>query len=242
MLRWRWRPLSSHADKARCQEWFAKICAQYLSSSRVYLELWSVASDLGRPVAQRPHTGINGDNDPIDVVEIGTKIHKRGSIVQVKVLGILGLLDDGETDWKLVAIDVEDPIASQVNTVADVEAFSCGQFKDCEFAHKVIEETHILWKDLIQEKSPKLNTETFCTGAAYSASSEKWENTVASQPAVGNPHECPKKLTSGTSFTLILRTSKLFGVSISKQNTGHYSSDMHIKALFIKLLIFYLDE
>ena len=28
-------------------------------------------------------TGAKGDNDPIDVIEIGSKIHKRGAVVQV---------------------------------------------------------------------------------------------------------------------------------------------------------------
>lgn len=33
----------------------------------------------------------------------------------------MGLLDDGETDWKIVVIDVNDPLASQLNDIADVE-------------------------------------------------------------------------------------------------------------------------
>ena len=39
-----------------------------------------------------------GDNDPIDVVEIGARQYKAGSIVRVKVLGVLGLIDAGETE------------------------------------------------------------------------------------------------------------------------------------------------
>ena len=40
-------------------------------------------------------TGCNGDNDPLDVCEIGSRIHERGSVVRVKVLGTLGLIDEG---------------------------------------------------------------------------------------------------------------------------------------------------
>jgi len=46
-------------------------------------------------------TGAKGDNDPIDIVEIGSKVQKRGAVVKVKVLGTLALLDEGETDWKV---------------------------------------------------------------------------------------------------------------------------------------------
>lgn len=34
---------------------------------------------------------------------------------QVKVLGVMALIDEGETDWKLLAIDVNDPVASKMN-------------------------------------------------------------------------------------------------------------------------------
>uniref|UniRef100_A0A1I7XDK7 inorganic diphosphatase n=1 Tax=Heterorhabditis bacteriophora TaxID=37862 RepID=A0A1I7XDK7_HETBA len=130
-------------------------------------------------------TGAKGDNDPIDVVEIGSKVHCSGDIVQVKVLGTLALIDEGETDWKLVSIDVNDPLATEMNSIGDVEkhfpgllkatvewfriykipagkpanefAFN-GEYKDREYAHKIIEETNKFWKALIKEVSPKLNT------------------------------------------------------------------------------------
>lgn len=121
-------------------------------------------------------TGCKGDNDPIDVVEIGSKVHGRGSIVQVKVLGVMALIDEGETDWKLIAIDVTDELAAQMNDISDVEklkpglikathewfkiykipdgkpanafAFN-GEAKNRSFAEKVIEQTSGFWKELV---------------------------------------------------------------------------------------------
>ena len=40
---------------------------------------------------------------------------------QVKPLGVLAMIDDGELDWKVIAIDVNDPKAAEVNDVDDVE-------------------------------------------------------------------------------------------------------------------------
>lgn len=82
----------------------------------------------------------------------------------LQVLGTLALIDEGETDWKLIAIDVNDPLAPQLSDISDVEkhmpgflkatvewfriykipdgkpenqfAFN-GEAKDREFAHKV---------------------------------------------------------------------------------------------------------
>lgn len=123
-----------------------------------------------------PSTNCKGDNDPIDVCEIGQTIHPRGSVVKVKVLGVFALIDEGETDWKVIAIDVTDPLAENLNDIHDVEklmpgflkatvewfkiykmpdgkppnefAFE-GKPKDREFAEKIIAETHESWKKLV---------------------------------------------------------------------------------------------
>ncbi|KAL3877366.1 hypothetical protein ACJMK2_035088 [Sinanodonta woodiana] len=73
-----------------------------------------------------PETGTKGDKDPLDVCEIGNKVHKRGAVIQVKVLGIMCLIDEGETDWKVLCIDVNDPNASKMNDIEDVERLMPG--------------------------------------------------------------------------------------------------------------------
>ncbi len=42
-----------------------------------------------------------GDNDPVDVVEIGSAAHKQGGVYKIKPLGIYAMIDDGELDWKV---------------------------------------------------------------------------------------------------------------------------------------------
>ena len=64
-----------------------------------------------------------GDDDPIDVVEIGSVIHNSGDIVRVKVLGAFSMIDDGELDWKIVVVDSSDPIASLIDSDEDVETY-----------------------------------------------------------------------------------------------------------------------
>jgi inorganic pyrophosphatase len=48
-------------------------------------------------------------------LEIGDKVAKVGDVKAVKILGIIGLLDQDETDWKVVVIDSTDPLAEQMN-------------------------------------------------------------------------------------------------------------------------------
>ncbi|TLD26413.1 hypothetical protein PspLS_04838 [Pyricularia sp. CBS 133598] len=73
------------------------------------------------PNAVHPETKAKGDNDPLDVCEIGELVGYTGQVKQVKVLGVMALLDEEETDWKVIVIDVNDPLASKLNDVEDVE-------------------------------------------------------------------------------------------------------------------------
>lgn len=41
------------------------------------------------------------------------QVHSSGEVIRVKILGVLALIDQGETDWKLIAISVNDPEASK---------------------------------------------------------------------------------------------------------------------------------
>jgi len=68
-----------------------------------------------------PETQSAGDDDPVDVVEIGSEALPMGTVEQVKVLGILAMIDDGELDWKVIAIRTADPMASEMNDIKDVD-------------------------------------------------------------------------------------------------------------------------
>lgn len=68
-----------------------------------------------------PETKAKGDNDPLDVCEIGELVATPGQIKQVKVLGVMALLDEDETDWKIIVIDINDPLAPRLNDIEDVE-------------------------------------------------------------------------------------------------------------------------
>lgn len=65
-------------------------------------------------------TGLAGDGDPLDIIDIGSKILNIGEIIQVKVLGVLPLIDEGETDWKIIAINKNDKRYSELNKFSDL--------------------------------------------------------------------------------------------------------------------------
>ncbi|KAG2186967.1 hypothetical protein INT44_003195, partial [Umbelopsis vinacea] len=133
-----------------------------------------------------PDTQAKGDNDPIDVCEIGEAVGYTGQVKQVKVLGAMALLDEGETDWKIIAVDINDPLADKLSDIGDVQkhlpglleathqwfriykipdgkpenqfAFG-GKAQGRDYATQVIMETHEAWKKLIMSNE-KRHTDT----------------------------------------------------------------------------------
>jgi inorganic pyrophosphatase len=61
---------------------------------------------------------LKGDGDPIDVVELSRSSLPIGSVSQVRVLGVLGLVDEGEADWKILACDYDDPTIKKLSDVS----------------------------------------------------------------------------------------------------------------------------
>lgn len=49
-------------------------------------------------------TGFAGDNDPLDVVDFGTKVCSPGEVYEVRPIGALAMVDGGEMDWKIVVV------------------------------------------------------------------------------------------------------------------------------------------
>jgi 3'-phosphoadenosine 5'-phosphosulfate synthase len=70
--------------------------------------------------------GNGGDNDPLDVMEIGAGPLEMGSINPCKILGSLELIDEGETDHKIICIVLTDPDASRINSMADLDVVKPG--------------------------------------------------------------------------------------------------------------------
>ncbi|CAN0292757.1 unnamed protein product [Ectocarpus sp. 6 AP-2014] len=128
------------------------------------------------PEHVHPDTKFPGDNDPLDVCEIGLRIVATGDVRQVKVLGVLAMIDEDETDWKVIVIDREDRWAPELNDVEDVERLLPGVVSAIRewfrtykvpdgkpenkfaldercmgrsYAMKVVSECHLAWRNLV---------------------------------------------------------------------------------------------
>jgi inorganic pyrophosphatase len=75
-------------------------------------------------------TGLLGDDDPLDCFDISLIPRSIGSIGYVKVLGAIAMIDDGMTDWKLVGINIDDPMANLYNDIDQVPVTILDQIID----------------------------------------------------------------------------------------------------------------
>ena len=59
----------------------------------------------------------------MDILDIGSTLHQTGEVIQVKILGTIAMIDEGQTDWKVISIDINDPLASKLSDVSDVDIY-----------------------------------------------------------------------------------------------------------------------
>ncbi|XP_072445258.1 inorganic pyrophosphatase-like [Chiloscyllium punctatum] len=176
------------------------------------------------PFHKDPCTDCGGDNDPIDVCDIGSRVCSCGDVIQVKVLGALALVDEGEMDWKIIAINLEDPEAQMFNDIDDIRKYKPGyleatltwfklykvpdgkpenqlgfngEFKDRNFALGVIKSTHQYWQSLICKKTDggSISCKNVTIhNSPFYCSHKEAETIVLSTPGYVKPNSIPDEV------------------------------------------------
>ncbi|CAE8606425.1 unnamed protein product [Polarella glacialis] len=129
----------------------------------------AIAQTWEHPELKHPDTGVGGDNDPIDVLQMNPEPCTVGEVMAVRVIGVFALVDDGETDWKVLVVRADEkhpPIMANVDDVPQskkteliewfrryktaegkgLNLFGLDEkIMDKDFAMGVCEETHLHW-------------------------------------------------------------------------------------------------
>ena len=64
-----------------------------------------------------PETKLYGDNDPLDICELGKKTMQVGNVCRVRILGSFCVSDQGEMDWKILAINSEEAESRRIQNL-----------------------------------------------------------------------------------------------------------------------------
>jgi len=126
----------------------------------------------------------------------------------------MAMIDEGETDWKLIGIDVNDPLASKLNDVEDIDRFMPGylaatnewfriykipagkpentfafngEAKGREFALQIINEVREQWIGLKDGEAPAKLSLVNTTQDKHAITDEAAAAIVAQAPAPAAP-------------------------------------------------------
>lgn len=64
------------------------------------------------------------DGDHLDVLVIGSDPVPVGCVLEVRPIGILGMIDSGEPDAKILAVQAKNPRFDAIKDIKDIETFS----------------------------------------------------------------------------------------------------------------------
>ncbi len=70
-----------------------------------------------------PGTWNHGDNDPLDALLFSSQPIVPGALAKGRVIGVMEMIDNGETDHKIVCVNSKDPRYDHVNAVEDLTPY-----------------------------------------------------------------------------------------------------------------------
>src|SRR4051812_47671181 len=111
------------------------------------------------------------DGDPLDVICLTNYPTFPGCYIPIKIIGVLKMIDGGEEDDKILAINAVDPRLSHINSLEDISKNKLDEisnffsrykelenkkveikgFKDKKEAEKVLEKCRVLYKKFQNE-------------------------------------------------------------------------------------------
>ncbi len=87
------------------------------------------------------------DGDPVDVVVLTTYPLFPGILVRVRPVAIMGMLDSGEADDKIIAVPVDDPRWNDVKDLKDLNAHTLREIEHFYSTYKKLQNKEVLIKD-----------------------------------------------------------------------------------------------
>jgi|SRR5665213_1659843 len=78
------------------------------------------------------------DNDPLDVIVLTTYPLSPGILVAVRPVAVIEMIDSGESDYKVLAVPVEDKRWEDVNDLSDINKHMLKEFQHFFETYKIL--------------------------------------------------------------------------------------------------------
>lgn len=100
------------------------------------------------------------DGDPVDVVVLTTYPLFPGVLVKVRPVAVMGMLDSGEEDDKIIAVPVDDPRWDDVKDVKDLNTHTLREIEHFYSTYKKLQKKEVITKDFgNKDKAKEVFTE-----------------------------------------------------------------------------------
>lgn len=95
------------------------------------------------------------DGDPLDVVVLTTYPLAPGILVKVRPVGMMDMVDDGESDVKIIAVPVKDPRWKEVQDLKDVNKHTIKEMEHFFSTYKKLQDKEVIIKGFMGNKEAK---------------------------------------------------------------------------------------
>lgn len=80
------------------------------------------------------------DNDPVDVIILTTYPLLPGLLVRARPVGIMNMIDSGDSDDKVIAVPVDDPRWANVQDLSDINPHTLKEIKHFYVTYKQLQD------------------------------------------------------------------------------------------------------
>jgi len=84
------------------------------------------------------------DGDPLDVICLNLKKTFPGCYIPIRIIGILEMIDKGEKDDKIIAVNDVEPRLSHINDIKDVNENKLNEIKNFFLRYKELEKKKVI--------------------------------------------------------------------------------------------------
>ncbi len=95
------------------------------------------------------------DGDPVDVVLLTTYPLFPGILVRVRPVAVMGMLDSGEKDDKIIAVPVDDPRWNDVKDLKDLNTHTLREIEHFYSTYKKLQDKEVIINDFAGKDKAK---------------------------------------------------------------------------------------